>query len=296
MFSHLSNNFKGIILAIVGFTSFAMADANAKFLTQSYDSVQIVGTSAVFTSFLCLVIAPFLGGLKKTLHSKKLKFHIGRGVMNVIISLLVVFSFSKLTLAGTYSMIFATPFVVSILAIPIFKERVTKHGWVAIAVGFAGVLVVVRPGLSDINPYLFVPLICTLFIAGLFLFARALDDKETLVSLAFYPAFANFILITPLAVYLYGFDSLQDAPMFLMQAILIIIGLTFTALAFRIAKASIISPFMYFEIIWAIGFDKYLFHEAPDIWTLLGAAIIIASGLYLIETERRQMQLGTEHV
>ncbi len=296
MFSHLNNNFKGIILAIIGFTAFAMADANAKFLTQSYEPVQIVGTVAIFTSSLCLILSPFLGGLKNTLETKKLKFHIGRGLMNIIISLLVVFSFSKLTLAGTYSMLFATPFVVSIMAIPTFKERVTKHGWIAIAVGFAGVLVVVRPGLTDINPYLFVPLICTLFIAGLFLLARALDDNETLVSLALYPSFANFILITPLALYLYGFGSLQDAPMFLMQAILIIAGLTFTALAFRIAKASIVSPFIYFEIIWAIGFDKYLFHSPPDKWTLIGAAIIIASGLYLIETERRQMQLGVEHV
>lgn len=283
----LSNNFKGIILAIVGFTCFAMADANAKFLTQSYDPVQIVGTTAIFTSILCLIFAPFLGGLRNTLRTKKLKFHIGRGAMNIIAALIIVYSFSKLTLAGTYSMLFVTPFIISILAIPLFKEKVSWHGWIAIIIGFIGVLVVVRPGIADINPYLLVPLTGTIFIAALFLFARKLDENETLVSLAFYPAMANVIFITPVGLWLYGLPSTHDLFMFFVQAIFIIGGLIFTALAFRTAKASIVSPFLYTEIIWAIGFDNYLFNEPPDKWTLIGAAIIISSGIYLIETERR---------
>ena len=286
-FSQLNNNFKGIILAIIGFTSFAMADANAKYLTQTYEPALIVGMVAIFTSSLCLVCSPFLGGLRNTLKTKKLKFHLLRGIMNVVAALMVVFSFSKLTLAGTYTMLFVAPFVISILAIPIFKEHVSKHGWIAIITGFIGVLIVVRPGVGDFNPYLLVPLVCTFFIAGLFLSARPLDNKETLISLAFYPAFANVILITPIVLYFYGFDAFQDLPWFFFQALCVISGLTFTALAFRTAKASIVSPFLYSEIIWAIGFDYFLFHEMPSKWTLLGAAIIIASGIYLIETERR---------
>ena len=145
MFDHLSNNFKGIILAIMGFSSFALADANAKYLTTLYEPAHVVGIVAIFSSSICLMLSPFLGGLKKTLRTKKLKFHLGRGILNVIVSLLIVLAFSKLTLAGTYSMVFMMPLIATLLAIPLFKEHVSKHGWIAIIGGFIGVLVVVQP-------------------------------------------------------------------------------------------------------------------------------------------------------
>ena len=295
-FSTLNNNFKGIILAFIGFSCFALADANAKFLTLTYEPEHVVGTVAIFSSLFCLALSPFLGGLKATLQTKKLKFHLSRGILNSIVSLLVVYSFSKLTLAGTYSMIFMMPFIATLIAIPIFGEAVHKHGWIAIIGGFLGVLIVVRPGLADVNPYLFVPLIAAFFIALLFLCARPLDHKETLISLAFYPAFSNVIFITPLVIALYGLPALSDLSMYAIQALLVIGGLTLTALAFRIAKASVVSPFIYSEIVWAIGFDYYVFEDLPDIWTFIGGAIIIASGIYLIETERRQMKLEHERV
>ena len=146
------------------------------------------------------------------------------------------------------------------------------------------------PGAADLNPDLLIPLVAAVFIALLFLCARPLGEEETLISLAFYPACTNVLLITPLVLSLYGLPALTDIPLYIIQAILIINGLTCTALAFRIGKASIVSPFVYTEIIWAIGFDYFLFKQAPAIWTIIGAGIIICSGIYLIESERRFAQ------
>ncbi len=296
MFSNLNNNTKGIALAFIGFTCFAMADANAKLLTQDYDSSHIVGIVAIFSSSFCVLLSPFLGGLKKTLQSKRLRFHLGRGVLNAIISLLIVFSFSKLTLAGTYSMLFVSPFITVLLAMLFFGERTNKHDWIAVSAGFIGVLVILRPGVSDLNPYLLAPLAVAGLLSLLFLFARQLDKDEALVSFAFYPVCTNLVLITPIVLYYFGMPPLEDLYMFALQAILVVGGLIMTALAFRIAKASLISLIMYTDISWAIGFDYFLFEELPDTIAFIGTAIIIASGVYLIlmsgASEKKKLKAG----
>lgn len=287
MFSQLSNNSKGIILAIIGFSAFALADANAKYLTQHYEPAYVVGTVAIFSSSLCLILSPFLGGFKRTIRTKKLKFHIWRGLMNVMSSLLVVLSFSKLTLSGSYTIIFLAPLIVSLMAVFFMKEKIHWQGWVAIVAGFSGILLVIRPGAEDFNPFFIIPLAAAFFVALLLLSARPLDKEESLVSLALFPTWTNFVVITPSVIWLYGLPALHDLPHFIFQAAMVIIGLIFTGLAFRTAKTAIVGPFLYTEMIWAIGFDTYIFNTPPDLWTLAGGGIIIASGIYLIETERR---------
>ena len=163
-------------------------------------------------------------------------------------------------------------------------------------IGFFGVLVVLRPGFETINPWLFATLAATFFISGLFLLARALDENETIVSLALFPALSNLILITPVAFLLYGFPEPADLYHFALQAVFVLIGLAATAKAFRIARASLVSPFHYTQIIWGVLFGYYLFGDVPDVWTILGSSIIIGSGLYLILTERKAARFERERL
>ena len=289
LFLQLNNNFKGITLAIAGFSAFAISDATSKWLSHQYEPLQVVGMNALFAMITILVFAPFLGGLSNTLKTKKLHIHAGRSACNIILSILIVIAFSKLSLIAIYTLLFITPFVTTLLAIPIYKERVDKHGWIAIAIGFAGVLVVLRPGISDINQWLFLPLSMTLFVSILFLLARKLPNDETLLSLAFFPILTNFVIITPITFILYKFPPISHIFAFVICGITVVFGLICTTCAFRIAKASIISPIHYSQILWGIGFGYFLFEDIPDMWTLIGSAIIISSGIYLIEIERRRI-------
>ena len=287
MFSQLSNNSKGIILAIIGFSAFALSDANAKFLTQHYPPTQVVGIVALFSSSLCVALSPWMGGLKKTLQTKKLKFHLWRGLMNTLCSLLIVYSFSRFSLAGTYTMVFAAPFIVAIIARIFFKENIHPHGWMAIIAGFCGVVIAVRPGAEDFDPLLFIPLLSALSVALLLILARNFGRDETLTSLSFYSVFSNLLLISLPVLWIYGLPQTGHLWHFALQAVGVLVGLSCTALAFRLAKASVVGPFLYLEMVWAIGFDYFMFKTAPDLWMLAGAVIIISSGIYLIESERR---------
>ena len=287
MFKQSSNNLTAIILAITGFSAFSVSDASSKWLTGHYPPLQVIGFVAVFSFATAMLLSPALGGIRKTLKTRNLRVHLARGILNAVISLLIVTAFSHMPIALVYTLVFITPLLTTLFAIPVYGEKVHKSGWIAIATGFAGVLVVLRPGFTAIDVTLFLPLLAAVLISFLFLLARGIKKEDPLISLPLFPVTANFVLIMPVAAYLHGLPGLQHLPFFMLSGVTVVIGLTCTAQAFRMAKASLISPFLYSQMIWAVFFGYVLFADTPDPWTLTGAAIIIGSGIYLIETERR---------
>jgi drug/metabolite transporter (DMT)-like permease len=293
---NLSSNLKGIILAIIGFSAFAMTDATVKFLSLEYHVLEILFWEAAFAVMLSILLSPWLGGLARTFRTKRRKIHLGRSLCNTAIGVLVTFAFAKLPLATCYTLIFVAPFVTTLLAVPVYKEKISRHCWLAIIAGFSGVLLVLRPGFAEIDPWLLLPLLSTLFIAGLFLFARALPEDESLHSLAFYPALSSVIFMAPFTVVLGHIPDWHALALFALAGSGVVLGLITTAMAFRIAKASVVSPLHYSQMLWAIGFGYVLFGDIPDIWTVAGATIIIGSGLYLISHERKAAIYGPDHL
>ncbi len=286
MFTHLSSTYKAIILAIIGFGAFSLGDAATKILTGHYSVYEIIGIKAAFTMAIIICFSTRLGGLQKTLKSNKRKIHIMRGLTNTALGVTAIYSFAMLPLAQAYTLFFAAPFITTLIAIPVFKERVDWHGWIAIAIGFVGVLVVLRPGFTDFNPWLLMALLSAFFIALLFLFAKTLDDNETLLSLPFFPVASDMILLLPFVWPAIIVLDPAHIPVFAFASLMIVIGYIGVSLAFRMAKSSVAGPFHYTQMIWAIILGYFLFNELPDIWTLVGATIIIGSGIYLIEKER----------
>lgn len=288
MFMHLSKSHQAILLAIAGFGAFSINDAGTKWLTAFYTPFEIIGVKAVFIMLIVLCFSPWLGGLKRTLRTPKRHIHILRGLVNTGTGIVVVFSFSHLALAQAYTLFFVAPLLTTLLAIPLFKEHVDWHGWAAIAAGFLGVLVVLRPGFGELNPWLFMALLSAFLIAILFLLAKALDGEETLLSLPFFPIASDIIILLPFIWPVFFVLKPTHIPVFLLAAVMVIIGFICVSVAFRMARSSIVGPFHYTQMIWAILLGYVIFGNLPDIWTLLGGTIIIASGIYLIETERRR--------
>lgn len=282
MFSGLSNSYKGIIFALIGFSAYSFADVSAKILGEHYSAYQITAGVACFVLPFVTLLSPWLGGFKATFATQKRKLHFVRAVTNTIISILIVTAFARIDLATIYTILFIAPFIATLMSIVFFKEKVCKHGWIAIAGGFAGVLVVFRPGLIEFNMDLIYPLVASFFIAVMFMVSRALKSDETLLSLCLFPALSNFLLIAPIAYFHYGPVAPEHLVYLAFSGAMVIVGLLGVSRAFQIAKTSIVSPFHYSQILWAVILGYLFFGDVPDLWTIAGATLIILSGIYLV--------------
>lgn len=285
MFTHFSNNLKGMILGLISFGAFAVSDATSKWLTVDYSTFQIMGLNNLFALLLVLILAPFWGGYRSVLKTRAPWAHAGRSICNVFISLTIITVFAHLQLATIYTLLFVSPFISTLLVIPLFQEQVSARGWISIIGGFVGVLIVLRPGFGEANIWLFVALLATLFIAGMWLCARALPEGENPLTLAVYPLLMNICVGVPIMLYSEGLPMAQDLIFFALCGCMLVLGLITGAEAFRLGKTSLVSPLHYTQMLWGIMFGFVLFGDVPDFWTLVGAVFIIGSGIFLIVSE-----------
>jgi len=282
------NSSRGIISAFIGFISFACADTSAKWLGAHYETFDIIFWSYLICIIFGLLLSPWLGGLRKTLASKRLPIHLGRGVCALGIAACVIQAMSMgLPQANLYTILFMAPFLISLVAWPIYKEAVPMKDWGIIILGFIGILVALRPGFEPITTEELYAFTALAFVVGLSILARPLDEKESLHSLSFYPALVILVLITP---FIFGDIALPQPEhwiIFILNGIFVTGGMIFIAYGFRVTPYSIIAPIHYIQMVVAIIAGFMIFGDIPDGWTLGGAAIIIVSNLLLTYRGRR---------
>ncbi len=286
MFNHLSISHKGMLFAFIGFTAFAFGDVASKWLTADYPIFQVVFVNHGIACLYLLLGLYKTEGLKTLKRTSKIKLHLFRGVLNTAVALSVIFSFSILPIADVYTFLFTVPFFSAILALLFYRQRICLHRMIAILIGFAGVVIGLQPGSEGFNPWLLIPILGGFLIALKFTISKSLEGENILL-LGLWPllvsttitgalSIADFETIAPAHLALHLFSGLTSA-----------IGLVCVSQAFRIAPAAAVSPFLYTEMIWALLFGYLVFGDVPGVMMLVGAGIIILSGFYLIETERR---------
>ncbi|MCB1651983.1 MAG: DMT family transporter [Alphaproteobacteria bacterium] len=278
----------------MGFSAYCVSDAGAKWLAQYYPIMQIVAWTYFCALILCLLFAPWLGGMKRTLQTKKLKIHIARGFFNMGVALCAVLTFSHMPITSAYTIFFLAPLVVTILAIPVYKEHVSLKHWLVIAAGFSGVLIAFPPGPAFFNPWILAAFATMFFVSALNLLARPLDAHETILSLAFYPNLINTLVLVPLTLVDPVIPPLSHLVLFVLTGAMLTLGLVGVASSFRYARHAVAAPLHYSQIVWGVAIGYAVFGDVPDLRTLIGAGIIIASGIYLIESERRSFSQRTD--
>lgn len=287
MFNHLSTSYKGMLFAFAGFTAFAFGDVASKWLTTDYPVFQVIFVNHGIACLYLLFALYKTEGLKTLKSTRKIKLHLFRGLLNTAVALSVIFSFSILPIADVYTFLFTVPFFSALLALLFYGQKICGNRMIAILIGFAGVLIGLQPGQAGFNPSLLIPVLGGFLIALKFTISRSLEGENILL-LGLWPllvsttitgvvAMSGFEAITPAHLALHLFSGLTSA-----------VGLVCVSQAFRIAPAAAVSPFLYTEMVWALLFGHLIFGDVPGILMLIGAAIIIISGLYLIETERRR--------
>jgi drug/metabolite transporter (DMT)-like permease len=284
--SYRRQRLTGIALMCGAVACFACLDTSAKFLGREMSVIQVVWARYAGAFALAFALSNPLTrpGLMRT---SRPAVQIGRALALVLSSFLNFLALRYLQLDQALAITFSTPFLVAVLAGPILGEWVGARRWAAIGVGFIGVLVVARPGIGNIHPAALFSLAAAFTLAFYNVSTRLLARTDSSETTLFYSNLVGLLVTTPML------PSVWTPPhggreIILMAAIgaLGTIGHYLLILAHRLAPASVLSPFMYTQLVWVLALGYGVFGDLPNNWTLLGAGIVVASGLYLLHRER----------
>lgn len=275
----------GIGLMALGFLFFSVADVTAKFLTRDFEPFQIawfrqLGLLSAGLWFLATRGLPVLG-------TKRPGLQILRGCTAALSASAFIFAIGHVPLADAVAVSFVAPFVVTILAALILREAVGIRRWIAVTVGFVGTLVVIRPGLGLFHPAIFMVLAGAAMFAARQIMSRVLGPVDRTATTITYTAISSVVLLTvPMFAVWQTPTSLQQVALIALLACMAGIGELLIIRALELAEAATLAPLQYSMIVWSTGLSWLVFSQLPDGWTLTGAAIIMASGIYTLHRER----------
>ena len=278
----------GIALMCAAVALFAILDTTAKYLSAQMPTSQIVAVRYV-TAFLLAFLLVNPVSHPQLAVTRRPAMQIIRSVLMLATTALNFIALRYLQLDQTLSIMFAAPFMVALLAGPFLGERLDWRRWVAICVGFAGVLLVTRPGLGGIHPAALLMFAAALCYAVYGIMTRALARTDSNETTLFYTNLVGVIFMLPVLPFVW--TPPQDALSWVLMLLLGFLGGLghyLLIVGHRLAPASVLSPFIYSQMIWMIALGYVVFGDVPNEWTLAGASIVIASGLYLINRERRR--------
>jgi drug/metabolite transporter (DMT)-like permease len=258
-----------------------------KYLGTRMDVLQVVSVRYASAFLLTLLISnPIVRpGLLQT---AKPLLQVGRSALLLGSTCFNFMAFRYLQLDEALAILFSTPFMVAILAGPMLGEWVGWRRWIAIGVGLLGVLVVVRPGLGGLQWAALLSAASAVCYAFYSIATRMLARYDSSATTLFYSNMLGAAIMLPVLPFVW------TPPRSVLEGVLMVAMGAFGAfghylliVAHRHAPASVLSPFMYTQLIWATTFGYLVFGNIPNHWTLTGAAIVIGSGLYLLHRERR---------
>ncbi|MBU2937245.1 MULTISPECIES: DMT family transporter [Pacificibacter] len=282
-------NISGAFYALFAFAVFATHDAVIKYLGVSYSPFQMIFFSTLFSFPLVtfMLIRDKTSGHLRPVHPWWTALRTMCSTINVMCAF---YAFTVLPLAQVYAILFATPLLITMMSIPVLGERVGPHRWAAVVVGLIGVFVVLRPGSTEFTLGHAAALTCACLGGLASIIVRKVGREERTVVLMLYPMVANFIIMGALMVFTYKPLPINDLGGIGAISVLGFTGAVFLIVAYKASEAAIVAPMQYSQIIWATIFGSLFFGETIDLGTILGASIIIMSGLYIVF---RESQSGT---
>jgi drug/metabolite transporter (DMT)-like permease len=276
----------GIGLMVLAVLMFTIMDTIGKHLTQTYPVQQAVWGRYFFHFIVTLALLPMVGA-RQLMATRRPLVQLGRGLLLTIATLCMFTAFSFLPLTDTYVISFTAPLLVTALSVPLLGERVGWRRWSAVAVGFAGVLIVIRPGFGVMHWALFMPLVTAFNFALYQILTRKLSavPGESAYAMLFYMALVGAVILSLIVPFYWQPVAPVDWLWMLATGALGASGHLILIRALTIAPASVLAPFNYTQIIWALALGWLIFGDKPGLWTLAGGAVIVGSGLFVFYRE-----------
>lgn len=278
------SSLRGTILALMAFATFSTHDVVVKYLGGFYSTFQILFFSVLLSFPLAtmMLLRDATSGNLRPVHPA---WSALRTVASVSTGLSAFYAFSVLPMAQVYAIIFAAPLLVTVLSIPILGERVGRHRWLAVLLGLIGVLVVLRPGVTPIGLGHLAALVAAVGSATAAVVVRKIGKDERAVVLMLYPMMVSVLLMGVLMPAHYVPMPIGHLG---LLGVISVLGFTSGLLligAYRAGDAAVVAPMQYSQILWAVIYGAFLFNERPDLPTVAGASLVIASGVYIVLRE-----------
>ena len=283
----------GIALMCVALICFSCLDAIGKWLGPQIGPLET--TWARYISSVCLVSVVLNPWTKPGItRTKKPWMQAVRSLLLFASTMLNFLALQYLQLMETMSIIFLAPLLVALLSGPILGEWVGTRRMVAIGVGFVGVLIVTRPGTGHVHPAALFSLAGTFCYAFYVILTRILAAHDSSATTMFYSGLGGLMILTPIMPFVWR----QPGDLTVVFFMVLIgafgaLGHWLLILAYKRAPAPVLSPFIYTQLVWMMLLGYVVFGDIPDSWTLTGAAVVIASGLYLLHRERVTGRVAT---
>ena len=279
----------GIALMCCAVALFACLDTTAKYLNTQMDSLQIAWARYTSAFLLTLIVSNPLTK-PDLLRTGALKLQIIRSLLLVGSTVLNFLALRWLQLDEVLSIIFTFPFVVAIASIPLLGETIGWRRWSAIGIGFSGVLLITRPGFGTMHPAALFSLGATICYGLYAVITRIVSRTDSNQTSLFYTNMIGALVMLPVLPFVWSAPAdWTIAAMMLGTGVLGSLGHFCLISGHKLAPASVLSPFVYTQLIWVIILGYLVFDHVPTGWTMGGAAVVVGSGLYLLYRER---QLG----
>jgi drug/metabolite transporter (DMT)-like permease len=278
----------GMLSMLFGIASFAAADAIGKSVVADYSVFQVLLVRSISAVLLLLALAPYFGG-REVVRTRQPGAHVVRSLFSTFAFLFFFASVRFLPLADAVAVEFGGPFLVMALSVPILGERIDRGRWLAVAMGFAGMLLVVKPEGGGIRPEAVLILASSFSYAFMMVLTRWMSRRSggaerTYTFLVYTMGLQLFTGLGGSLFYwrdMNGFDLLITAAMGLFA----LGGQLGVTAAFQKAPASVVAPFEYTALVWATIFGLFIYGDFPKPAVWVGVAIIVGAGLYTLRRE-----------
>ncbi|HEY1934857.1 MAG TPA: DMT family transporter [Acetobacteraceae bacterium] len=284
----LSDAVRGILLMCTGVATFPFMNAAVKLLAPHYPATQI--TWARFTGHLIVMLIVFLPRYRwALLRTRRRAVQFGRSVAMLASNLLFVMAIGRVPLATASAIGFTAPLIVTVLSVPLLGESVGWRRWSAVLLGFAGALVVIRPDHGFGDPSVILLLLSSLAYALYQVATRWVGRYDNAATGIIFTALFGSLAMTLVMPFVFVLPrSLLDTGLFCSLGLLGGFGHYLVIRAFQHGAAAVIAPLGYVELVGTTALGYLIFGNFPDLPTWVGAAMIIASGIYIAWRERRQ--------
>jgi drug/metabolite transporter (DMT)-like permease len=281
----LPPNVQGALWLVSGGFIFTCNGVMIRLLSEQMEGVQTAFFRAFFSVLMLLPL--MLNGRVKPWHSQRKVGHFWRTLMGTVSMVLGFYAVSMLPLADATALAFSQPLFSVVVAALIVGEKVRWRRWGATLVGFAGVLVMVRPGAGSLQPGAIVALANAMTVALSILLVKRLSDSESpLMILTQFAIFSTLLLVVP-AIWVWRWPSAWGWALAVGVSASATVGQYFWVQAFKSGEMSAVAPFEYLRLPFAVFVGWLVWDEMPVIWTYVGAAIVIASALYIAHREHQ---------
>jgi drug/metabolite transporter (DMT)-like permease len=277
----LSGAVAGALLMILAVTCFTALDTILKYLVQRHDPWFLAFGRNLFQVLYLVALMPFFGA-RRMLAMKRPAVHVGRGALLLLTTVFIVLALRHLPMSQTYAITFSTPLIATVLAALVLHEHPSLRRWLFIVAGFGGVLVALQPTAPEAGLHLLYPLAMASANAMFHVLTRYAGRDEDPFALLFYVAFFALVMVAPALPWIWEAMTPSEWGLLALGGAFGTLAHLFLIEAFRRAPTAVVSPMIYTQIVSAMIFGFVVFGEIPTAATLLGAAIVAASGIALI--------------